>query len=219
MSNHVLSPASTVHPGSRGVVERAADFVRTEHGVVTLALAAIGLHVVDDNYLQPAPGTSAGDHLASGLIPVAVLVGGGVGLPPPPRRAARATLGDDARSRSAIGHRRDRRRLLRCSTAGASGDALHRPRSRSPAGLVLLGDRASRRPSGGCVVGGGSRRSLVSPAAALYVGGRRTRCAADTGVRRLPDRLRLRLRRTSRRTGSRPHRARHCRIEDVDCDD
>ena len=81
MSNHVLSPASTVHPGSRGVVERAADFVRTEHGVVTLALAAIGLHVVDDNYLQPAPGTSAGGHLASGLIPLAVLVGGGLVYP------------------------------------------------------------------------------------------------------------------------------------------
>lgn len=41
--------------------------------MVVLALAAIGLHVLDDNYVQPQPGTSPGDHLASGLVPVAVL--------------------------------------------------------------------------------------------------------------------------------------------------
>jgi hypothetical protein len=56
-------------------VERAAAFARTEYGVVVLAVGVIALHIVDDNYLQPAPGTSAGDHLASGLIPVAILVG------------------------------------------------------------------------------------------------------------------------------------------------
>jgi hypothetical protein len=39
----------------------------------TLATAAVALHVVDDNFLQPAPGTSPGDHLASGLVPLAVL--------------------------------------------------------------------------------------------------------------------------------------------------
>jgi uncharacterized protein len=38
-------------------------------------LAVIALHVLDDNYLQPQPGTSAGDHLASGLVPVAILAG------------------------------------------------------------------------------------------------------------------------------------------------
>jgi pimeloyl-ACP methyl ester carboxylesterase len=37
------------------------------------AVGAVGLHIVDDNYLQPAPGTSAGEHLASGLVPLAVL--------------------------------------------------------------------------------------------------------------------------------------------------
>jgi hypothetical protein len=41
--------------------------------VVLAAIAAVGLHVVDDNYLQPEPGTSAGEHLASGLVPLAVL--------------------------------------------------------------------------------------------------------------------------------------------------
>jgi alpha-beta hydrolase superfamily lysophospholipase len=38
------------------------------------SLAAVALHVLDDNYLQPRPGASAGDHLASGLVPVAILL-------------------------------------------------------------------------------------------------------------------------------------------------
>ena len=37
------------------------------------AVGAIALHVVDDSFLQPQPGTSAGDHLFSGLIPLAIL--------------------------------------------------------------------------------------------------------------------------------------------------
>lgn len=45
----------------------------TETTVVRLALGVVALHVVDDNYLQPEPGTSAGDHLASGLVPLVVL--------------------------------------------------------------------------------------------------------------------------------------------------
>jgi pimeloyl-ACP methyl ester carboxylesterase len=40
-----------------------------------MATGALALHVVDDNYLQPEPGTSAGDHLGSGLVPVAILIG------------------------------------------------------------------------------------------------------------------------------------------------
>jgi uncharacterized protein len=38
-----------------------------------IGFAVIALHVVDDNFLQPQPGTSAGDHLVSGLVPLAVL--------------------------------------------------------------------------------------------------------------------------------------------------
>ena len=38
-----------------------------------IALAAIAIHIVDDNCLQPEPGTSATDHLASGLIPLALI--------------------------------------------------------------------------------------------------------------------------------------------------
>jgi hypothetical protein len=35
--------------------------------------ALIALHVVDDSFLQPASGTSAADHLASGLLPLSIL--------------------------------------------------------------------------------------------------------------------------------------------------
>ena len=38
-----------------------------------LATGAVALHIADDNLLQAEPGTSASDHLASGLIPIAVL--------------------------------------------------------------------------------------------------------------------------------------------------
>ena len=44
-----------------------------ESTLFRIAILVIGLHVVDDNYLQPQPGTSAGDHLVSGLVPLAVL--------------------------------------------------------------------------------------------------------------------------------------------------
>ena len=45
----------------------------TESGLARLALAVVALHVADDNFLQPQPGTSASDHLVSGLVPLAVL--------------------------------------------------------------------------------------------------------------------------------------------------
>ena len=36
-------------------------------------IALIALHVVDDSFVQPQPGTTAGDHLAGGLVPLALL--------------------------------------------------------------------------------------------------------------------------------------------------
>jgi hypothetical protein len=69
MSEHAL-PA----PADRAAhAARALRFARTERGLVTLALGAVALHVADDNYLQPEPGTSPFDHLASGLIPIGLL--------------------------------------------------------------------------------------------------------------------------------------------------
>ena len=49
--------------------------VATERGLATGALAIIALHVVDDTFLQPQPGTSPTDHLVSGLVPLALLAG------------------------------------------------------------------------------------------------------------------------------------------------
>ena len=41
--------------------------------LVRAALGVTALHLVDDNFLQPQPGTSAGDHLLSGFMPLAIL--------------------------------------------------------------------------------------------------------------------------------------------------
>jgi pimeloyl-ACP methyl ester carboxylesterase len=74
MSEHTVSHAPRDRSlGGRAALARLGAFVRTEYGVVLAALGAIGLHIADDNFLQPEPGTSAGDHLASGLVPLAVL--------------------------------------------------------------------------------------------------------------------------------------------------
>jgi dienelactone hydrolase len=57
---------------------RTAQLVRSaarETPLAVCGLLLVALHVLDDNFLQPQPGTSAGDHLVSGLVPVAVLLG------------------------------------------------------------------------------------------------------------------------------------------------
>jgi uncharacterized protein len=46
---------------------------RRERTVFLVAVGVIALHVADDSFLQPQPGTSAGDHLVSGLVPLGVL--------------------------------------------------------------------------------------------------------------------------------------------------
>jgi len=52
---------------------RLVGALRTEAGLARLAISGIALHVVDDNFLQPPPGTGPGDHLVSGLVPLALL--------------------------------------------------------------------------------------------------------------------------------------------------
>ncbi len=46
---------------------------RIEYRIFLVAVGVIALHVVDDSFLQPQPGTSARDHLVSGLVPLAAL--------------------------------------------------------------------------------------------------------------------------------------------------
>ena len=60
------------HDNTR-LATRIATVLRSEVALVRLGLSVVALHVVDDNYLQPVPGTSAGDHVASGLVPLAIL--------------------------------------------------------------------------------------------------------------------------------------------------
>ncbi len=49
--------------------------VTTEVRVASVGIATVALHVLDDTFLQPQPGTGAGDHLVSGLVPLALLIG------------------------------------------------------------------------------------------------------------------------------------------------
>jgi len=53
---------------------RLGAALRTEAGLARLALGVAALHVVDDNFLQPQPGTTAVDHLAGGLVQVGLFV-------------------------------------------------------------------------------------------------------------------------------------------------
>jgi hypothetical protein len=49
--------------------------------IARIAIAVIALHVLDDNFVQPQPGTAATDHLVSGLVPLAGLAVAAWALP------------------------------------------------------------------------------------------------------------------------------------------
>jgi uncharacterized protein len=55
-------------------VGRLAGAAARETKLAQLGLVFIAAHVVDDNFVQPQPGTSPADHLVSGLAPVIVLL-------------------------------------------------------------------------------------------------------------------------------------------------
>ena len=52
--------------------------MRSDAALARLGIAVVALHVVDDSFLQPNPGTSASDHLVGGLVPFSLLVAAGV---------------------------------------------------------------------------------------------------------------------------------------------
>jgi hypothetical protein len=52
-----------------------------EHRVFFAATTAVMLHIADDNFFQPVRGTSASEHLLSGLVPLALLALGAVAFP------------------------------------------------------------------------------------------------------------------------------------------
>lgn len=60
-------------PRAPGAPGRRHDAAKRERALFLVGVAVIALHVADDSFLQPQPGTSAGDHLVSGFVPLAVL--------------------------------------------------------------------------------------------------------------------------------------------------
>src|SRR5918997_3223597 len=69
-----MATATVARPASPR--NRLADLARAlgrESGMFVLGVGVIALHVLDDSFLQPSPGTSAGDHLVSGLGSLIVL--------------------------------------------------------------------------------------------------------------------------------------------------
>jgi hypothetical protein len=69
------STAVPEEPANAGETHRRRSWVpgRREYALFLVAVGAIALHILDDSFFQPNPGTSAGDHLVGGLVPVAVL--------------------------------------------------------------------------------------------------------------------------------------------------
>jgi len=85
---------STSAAASLSERHRSLQFVRAARVETKLAVASlivISVHVVDDNFLQPQAGISPADHLTSGLVPAAALVGSAVAYPRL-RAGGRATL-------------------------------------------------------------------------------------------------------------------------------
>jgi uncharacterized protein len=70
---------------------RSAVRVATGTLIAVSALAIVALHVADDSFLQPNPGTSATDHVFGGLVPIALLALG-AWLYPRVRAGAQATI-------------------------------------------------------------------------------------------------------------------------------
>ncbi len=69
-----MTTLSEADAGTTPAGDRAGHSIgRRERVVVLTAMAAVMLHVADDNFFQPEPGVSAGDHLVSGLVPLGLL--------------------------------------------------------------------------------------------------------------------------------------------------
>jgi uncharacterized protein len=87
----MTSISEPVVESRKAAAARAAAALRTEVGLARLAFGVGALHVVDDNFIQPQPGTSAGDHLVGGLVQTALFLLAAWGYPRL-RPGARATL-------------------------------------------------------------------------------------------------------------------------------
>jgi uncharacterized protein len=68
-----MATAAGTREAARSAAGSDAVALRRETAIARAAIAVIGLHYVDVAFLQPSPGTSAADHLVSGLVPTALL--------------------------------------------------------------------------------------------------------------------------------------------------
>jgi hypothetical protein len=73
MTESAVYPQSAHATRARTAVARILGLAARETTLVRLAIGVVAVHVLNDNFLQPRPGTSAADHVASGLVPVAIL--------------------------------------------------------------------------------------------------------------------------------------------------
>ena len=64
---------------------------RLETTLVAVGVLTIAVHIVDDSFLQPQPGTSGADHLVGGLVPLALLAAA-IAVYPRLRAGGRATV-------------------------------------------------------------------------------------------------------------------------------
>src|SRR6478609_9998252 len=68
------TPAPASHATVLGLMRRVQASMRDDVRLFRVGAAVIAIAVADDAFVHPEPGTSAGDHLASGLIPIAIAV-------------------------------------------------------------------------------------------------------------------------------------------------
>ena len=76
----MTASATSQLPARAQLLARLAHALRRERVPLVLSVAAIGIHIADDNLVQPEPGTSAADHLVSGLVPLAFALAAGVAI-------------------------------------------------------------------------------------------------------------------------------------------
>jgi hypothetical protein len=72
-STAATAPAPTLSR-IRSSLARVMAWGRRESGLFVVAVLVIAAHVIDDSFVEPQPGTSASDHLISGLVPLAFLL-------------------------------------------------------------------------------------------------------------------------------------------------
>jgi dienelactone hydrolase len=129
-----------------------------------IGIAVLAVRVLDDNFIQPEPGTSAGDHLVSGLVPLAVLGLAAWAFP----RLRGGWQGAMALTFGVLGIAAGSEGFHYAREVGASGDDFTSLLS-LPAGLLLLGAGAATlwrtRRTDGSLLWRYPRRGLIAAAA------------------------------------------------------